>query len=469
MWLLIKNEWKFLGRSKVMLAISLSMVLVLLLSVGLGIYLNRVQSKSVVGAQEHLREQWESLDAMNPHGAAHYGTYVFKPSGLLSALDDGVYSVTGKVLRIEGHVQNEMVHSEASQMQSISRFGRLNSSLLLKYIVPMLMIFLAFSAVSSEKQSGRLKMMVIQGTSIRQLVLAKTLAIWLFGIGLLSLVVGINIGVNFAQLDGDTWQRTGLFFGAYALYYFILSALTVFFSARWQNTTLALTSMLGIWMLWTIFLPHLFLSSVERWHPLPSRNAFQTAMKEDRAQGIDGHNPVDERKAQLEKEILAKYGVDSLHKLPINFDGIVMQADEEYGNQVWDKHFGQLDEVLQQQKRSLQWGGLINPFISLQNASMGFTGTDNLHHQDYLLQAETYRRSLIKQLNDEHAYGGSKTGEWGWTADNEFFRSVPDFEYQATRLSAVLGNYVPDIGSLLFWTGLTLGLLILGTQRIALV
>ena len=42
----------------------------------------------------------------------------------------------------------------------------------------------------------------------------------------------------------------------------------------------------------------------------------------------------------LKEEYLVKYNVDSLSQLPINFDGIVMQADEEYGNQVWDKHFG---------------------------------------------------------------------------------------------------------------------------------
>ena len=78
---------------------------------------------------------------MNPHGAAHYGTYVFKPNTLLSSLDDGVNNITGKVLRVEGHVQNEIVYSEASQNQTISKFGKLKSALLLQYIIPLLLIF----------------------------------------------------------------------------------------------------------------------------------------------------------------------------------------------------------------------------------------------------------------------------------------------------------------------------------------
>ena len=51
---------------------------------------------------------------------------------------------------------------------------------------------------------------------------------------------------------------------------------------------------------------------------------------------------------------------------------------------------------------------------------MGFCGTDMIHHLDFLKKAEDYRRVLIKALNDKHAYGGSKTGDWGWTVDSTF-------------------------------------------------
>ena len=69
--------------------------------------------------------------------------------------------------------------------------------------------------------------------------------------------------------------------------------------------------------------------------------------------------------------MLAEYGVDSLKNLPINFDGIVMQEDEEYGNQVWDKHFGNNYNLLRKQNFSINCQ-VLNPFASLQSASMGF-------------------------------------------------------------------------------------------------
>ncbi|MEO1449660.1 MAG: DUF3526 domain-containing protein [Bacteroidota bacterium] len=468
MWHIIQNEWQFLARSKVLWGVSGGFLLILGLAVVLGYTQRQAQAKAYTEAKEHLRQQWESIDAMNPHGAAHYGTYVFKPASLLSSLDEGVSSITGNVLRVEGHVQNEMVHSEASQMQAVSRFGKLKSSLLLQYILPLLLIFLAFHAVSSERQSGRLRLLVLQGARPFPIILAKTLSVWLYGLILLFLVILVFTVLNMPRLTTEVGMRVFCFAGSYALYYFVISGLTVYFSARWSQPSFALTSMLGIWIVWTIFLPHILLSSVEKWHELPSRNKFKAAMKEDRAQGLDGHNPADERGVELERETLAQYGVDSVSQLPINFDGLRMQADEEYGNQVWDKHFGKLREVMTRQKQRYQWGGLCNPFISLQNASMGFAGSDNLHHQVFLVQVEHYRRDFIKMLNDKHAYGGSKTGEWGWEADNSFFKSVPDFTYEPTLLTDVLSDYAMDIFWLLAWSLVVGALLYMGASKIPL-
>ena len=295
MWQIINNEWQFLSRNRVLLGISVGFLAVLLTTIFLGAYQTKKQTVAYQKAKDHIRAQWEGIKEMNPHSAAHYGTYVFKPSNLLSSLDEGVNSITGNVLRVEGHVQNEMVHSEASQMQVVSKFGKLKSSLLLQYIVPLLLIFLAFYSVTSEKQSGRLKLMLLQGAKPFDVILAKTLSIWSYGLLLLALVMLAYAMLNFESTDAEVLSRAALFFLSYALYYFTISGLAVFFSARWNDATVALTSMLGIWILWTIFLPNILMSSVEKWHQLPSRNEFNTAMKEDRAKGLDGHNPTDER------------------------------------------------------------------------------------------------------------------------------------------------------------------------------
>ena len=73
-------------------------------------------------------------------------------------------------------------------------------------------------------------------------------------------------------------------------------------------------------------------------------------MDNDRSKGIDGHNPSEERESELLEITLKKYNVKTIEDLPINFTGVIMQADEEYGNLVWDKHFGNLYSKLELQK-----------------------------------------------------------------------------------------------------------------------
>ena len=83
---------------------------------------------------------------------------------------------------------------------------------------------------------------------------------------------------------------------------------------------------------------------------------------------------------------------------------------------------------------------------------MGSSGSDMFHHLDFLTKAESYRRIFIKTLNDEYAFGGSKTGERGWKATNEFFRSIKDFSYSEKKLFFILHKYMVDVICLFGWS-----------------
>ncbi len=128
-----------------------------------------------------------------------------------------------------------------------------------------------------------------------------------------------------------------------------------------------------------------------------------------------------------------------------------MQKDEEYGNMVWDKHFGELFNTMKNQKSTSQKLSVINPFSSLQSLSMAICGSDYLHHLHFQQEAEKYRRHMVKLLNDKHAFGGSLTGDWGWNADEDFYRSIENFNYKTPAFSPFLKQYATDIFTLLLW------------------
>ena len=378
---IIINEWKNLIRDRLFFYSTIFFVLSLSLVVWMGILQQENQQQSQSDAQKHVRKQWENLEAMNPHRAAHYGSFAFKPLNILNAMDGGINDITGNVLQLEGHVQNEVIYSEASQALSVSKFGKLKSSLILQYVIPLFLIFLSFGSMSKEKETQRIRLLILQGASIDKLVNAKSISVWIYGLFLL--IVTVTIQSILGSTNPEIFKRLAYILLSYGLYYFIITSLSTYLSATLKDKTSALSSILAIWILWTIFLPKIWGNAVEKVHVLPDRKTFKEDMRAERNQGIDGHNPYDKRREALKNKYLSDYQVDSLSQLPINFDGIVMQADEEYGNLVWDKHFGSNYSIMQKQKSLYQFSGLLNPFASLQSASMGFCGTDMIHHLDF--------------------------------------------------------------------------------------
>ena len=461
---IIKTEWRGLIRSKSTRVILVLLFFTLLITTIVGVLSVREQNQRQQIANKTIRAQWDNMDPKNPHSAAHFGSYVVKPINPISSVDPGINYLVGNVLRLEAHKQNESAYSAASQSIMMSKFGALNPSILLQIVIPIVLIFLVYRSISSEKEEGRLKVLAIQDLSALSLIRAKAISYWLLAIFFLLLILLVQWIIYPATFSDDLLIRSLSLFLAYATYYLIICFLTSYLSLSQKYST-GLTATIAIWVLWTIFFPKLFGSLAETNQPLPSHHDFQVKMKEDRSKGIDGHNPSDIRQQVFEDSVLLSYNVQSVDSLPINIDGLIMQADEEYGNEVWDKHFSSLYEIYQQQKQFYQWSGILNPFAALQSISMGTSGSDNIHRIDFLRQAENYRREFIKMLNLKHAYGGSKSGDWGWKAEEAFFKSVPDFTYQSPRLSQFMNQYLLDHFALLFWLLFSYLLIYVGSTK----
>ena len=101
MIVIILNEWKILVRNRSIVYVSLIFILSILSLAWMSNLQSENQSKAQAAAEKHIRSQWDNLEPMNPHRAAHYGVYVFKPISILNSLDDGVSSITGNVLKLE--------------------------------------------------------------------------------------------------------------------------------------------------------------------------------------------------------------------------------------------------------------------------------------------------------------------------------------------------------------------------------
>jgi ABC-2 type transport system permease protein len=127
-----------------------------------------------------------------------------------------------------------------------------------------------------------------------------------------------------------------------------------------------------------------------------------------------------------------------------------MQASEEYGNQVYDKHFGALYDQYRAQNTLTQWAGLASPLLAVRSLSMGLAGTDVEQHRDFAVHAEQYRRGLIKWSND-YFRDNTRTGEWDWTAPPELWAKYDPFVYDAPAVSGALRTQLAALVVLGAW------------------
>ena len=461
---LFTNEWLATLRDGRGLAILLLAALLAIVSTWTAASTDHREQHSQSTATELARTAWLEKPADHPHSRAHYGDFVFRPNGPLAGLDSGLQAVTGRAVRTEAHRQNDAVHRPQEEAASLLRFERLEPSTVLQMILPLVIVLAGFGTIASERESGRMRLLLIQDVRPLQLLLAKSLAYWSMGAALSLLVVGTHVAVA----DHVDPQRTAAFLALHLVALWIVAVLMTSISARLQRPGTAAAVLLFLWGCGAIVLPRVSAMTANVLDPLPGRDAFEAAMREDREQGLDGHNPRDERRIELEEQILAEYDVETKEELPINIDGLLMQADEEYGNSVWDKHFGALEEQLKRQSRRIGLFSIANPLQATDQLSMAIAGTGLKSHLSFLHQVETYRRDLVKNLNDEHAYGGSLTGERGWKPTLEFYAAFEGFHFEAPPIDVLLGDRLFELASLAAWLLGSAAYLVLTARRLEL-
>ena len=81
---IILNEWKILIRNRAIVYITILFIMSLVSVSWIGVVQNNNQKGIQRSAQKHIRSQWDNLKPMNPHRAAHYGSYAFKPISILN-------------------------------------------------------------------------------------------------------------------------------------------------------------------------------------------------------------------------------------------------------------------------------------------------------------------------------------------------------------------------------------------------
>ncbi|BAC89244.1 ABC transporter permease [Gloeobacter violaceus] len=404
-------------------------------------------------AERVTRAQWLAQGRKNPHSAAHYGVYAFRPQLPLASVDVGVEKYVGVAVWLEAHKQNDFRYRPAQDATAVQRFSELTAATVLQQLLPLLIVLLTFGAFADERERGTLRQVLSLGVPRRDLALGKALGIS-FALSLL-LVPATILGVIALALSAGpdamiTSAARMLLMGAsYLVYFGIFVGLSLAVSAAVRSSQLALVVLLAFWIGNGLVAPRAVADLARRVYPGPSALAFGQAVKQDIDNGVNGHNAADARLAVLKAQTLKQYGVKRVEDLPINFDAIALQEGENYGNKVFDKHYGSLWQTFERQNNVYQWGALFAPLLAVRTLSMGLSGTDFAQHRDFASAAEGYRRGLIKTMNEEMLH--TEAGNWEDTVGAETWAKVPAFTYRMPSVGWVLANYSWSIVFALGW------------------
>jgi ABC-2 type transport system permease protein len=421
----------------------------LLVSLGAGWTQVRAARAQLEAAQATARDHWDSQGQKNPHSAAHYGIYAFKPRLPLSFVDQGVDPWTGTSVWLEAHRQNDFLMRPAQDATAAQRFGTLTAAGVLQHLIPLLIILLAFGALAGEREQGTLRQVLASGVGRRQLVAGKALGV----AGALALLVvpaallgsaALVMGSSAADALAGRTVVLGL---VYIAYFGAFVGLSLAVSAFVPSSRAALVTLLSVWVVNGLVAPRAAVDLSGWLHPAPTAFEFSRTIEQQMSTGVDGITPPDRQ--AITQQILDEYGVESVDELPVNLSGITLQASEEFGNQIYDRNYTALWDTFERQSRVHESLAVVAPLLAVRALSMGLAGTDVEQHRHFATAAETYRREIMRAMNGDLAQN-SRTGET-YLADDDLWESVPPLDYEAPDLAWVLGNRTLSLVILGLW------------------
>lgn len=412
-------------------------------------------------AEEDARTLWLAQGSTNPHNAAHYGTFAFKPQFPLSLIDPGVEKYTGVSIFLEAHSRNEADNVAAADQTGLSRFGDLTPDFILLFIIPLMIIALGHHSITGEKEQGTIQIIKTQGVSNNQLILGKWLGNYL-PIALLTTALFLLAAVFIQDLN---WKFLAMMWFVYLVYFATINSITLIISSFTNSSGISLVTLLAIWIVSCLAIPKVASSYTNEKYPYPTRQEFEAAVAEDKKKGLDGHDPWSEASKKLEQETLKTYKVSNLKDLPFNFDAYRMQKGEEHEAAIYFKHNEQLKEVHQEQTKVYRSLAFLSPFLPTRFMSMALANTDYSTHWNFADMAEKHRVKMQRILNDNFAEN-SKLGEWSYKADASLLAEIPEFQFDAPEFKEVIGANASNLLILTAWLLVSFSFLFFASTRI---
>ena len=414
---------------------------------------NRTQADASArqAAVETDREVWVEQGENNPHGAAHFARYAFRQTPPLAAFDPGVFDFAGAAFWMEAHTQNPTTLRRAEDAAVQAPFPALSPAWIIPVVGALALAVLLFPAVAGERQQGTLRAVSAAGVSAPAFALGKVSAVLLLVGAFTALLIFIPTILGVIAGGGAIpFTRLALLALVHVAALAAFALLTLWLSARAETVSRAFTSAATVWLfaalLWPAIAAQLAITLYPDIDEQELKNDIQLQAQSPFWVG-DAREPAI---AAFEAEVVAEYGGDTFESLGFDREAMVLQAHEEFANEVYDRLYSELAAIHSGQDAVLRYASTLSPILALQRISSGLAGTDLMAQHAFARQSEAHRRLIVRQLNDDMMIHGGDLA-FAYVAGRELWESIPDFQPQPPSLVQVLLHYGFELLVLLAW------------------
>lgn len=454
-------EWQLLRRDRaIQLALALLAAL-LIVAVIVGRDAQQAEIAALDEAAERVQSEWETQPPKNPHEAAHYGLLVYRPAAPLQAIEPGVLPYQGAAIFLEAHQRNAPFLSPASVRAADSRFGGTRVSPLLNLAGAFLALIIGYLIGAREARRGVSPLLAGAGAKPAALVAAKALTTF----GLVTLAASPALLLGAMGLSGaDALGRFAVFALGSLAHLGTLAAFGVAAGYLIGASPGGLAALTMVWALGALIAPRVADIAAEQILP-STQTALAATIAADFALGPDGHaEGPSAANEKFKRDTLAKYGVERVQDLPVNFDALLMQADEEYRSGVYDRRLAEADRRRQAQDavRAIAWA--LSPTPAALDLSARMAGSHADYQRRFDQAAEAFRRDFVERLN-LHMAENSRSGDWSWTPEDGYYASFAAFDPPRPSFAEDLRGAVPAMTALMLWSAAALLALMLAGRR----
>lgn len=424
------------------------LLILLIAAIAGGVHNQSQIARQHADAQRAERDVWLDKGDMNPHAAAHYGAFVFKPVQPLSAIDPGLDPFVGVFVFLEAHKQQLARHRPIEDATPTRRLGQLTPASAALVLLPLLVVALTFSSFAGERDQGTLRPLLAMGISRRSLLAGKAIGAMLPLAAVIvpaTLVGAVILSWNAPDDPNAPIAARAAGIGAvYLLHTLIWVGLGLAVSARSRTQGAALVVLLAIWFANAFIMPPLAMAAAKWIEPSPSAIEFAASIQDEK----DSWPTWDGRVDRVMERFLE--GEFESTMAPANVEVVALLESEADETALYDRRFAELFQRYQRQARNFERVGAIAPTLAARSLSMALAGTDEAHDREFAAAASRYRAAMLTTLNRELASSG-RFNTFDYTRGRDLWEKVPPFDYDVPAAGWALAQAAWSAAALAAW------------------